>query len=139
MLETLNIKLSTKDLEKTDKEIYKLAMKRFLPLGDTLLYGIVNHLPSPKQAQAYRCSTLYDGPQDDECAMSIKNCDPNGPLMIYISKMIPMEDGGRFYAFGRVFSGTVKAGQKVRIMGSNYRKGRNEDLFENKIYHQYFR
>jgi translation elongation factor EF-G len=33
--------------------------------------------------------------------------------MLYISKMIPTADKGRFLAFGRVFSGTVQTGQKV--------------------------
>jgi elongation factor 2 len=40
--------------------------------------------------------------------------------------MIP--DGGRFYAFGRVFSGTVSSGQKVRIQGPNYVPGSKNDL-----------
>ena len=35
---------------------------------------------------------------------------------------------GRFYAFGRVFSGTCETGQKVRIMGPNYVVGKKEDL-----------
>jgi len=48
--------------------------------------------------------------------------------MIFISKMIPTNDKGRFYAFGRVFSGTVATGQKVRIMGPNYKKGSKTDL-----------
>jgi len=56
------------------------------------------------------------------------NCDKEGPLMLYISKMIPASDKGRFYAFGRVFSGTVSAGQKVRIQGPNYVPGSNTDL-----------
>ena len=30
--------------------------------------------------------------------------------MIFISKMVPTNDKGRFYAFGRVFSGTVATG-----------------------------
>jgi hypothetical protein len=37
-----------------------------------------------------------------------QNCDPNAPLMMYISKMVPTSDKGRFYAFGRVFSGKVR-------------------------------
>merc|ERR1719327_1432103 len=49
--------------------------------------------------------------------------------MLYVSKMVPTSDKGRFYAFGRVFSGTVKTGQKVRIMGPNYLPGKKEDLF----------
>lgn len=40
----------------------------------------------------------------------MKNCDLNGPLMIYISKMVKTAEKGRFYAFGRVFSGTVRTG-----------------------------
>lgn len=42
-----------------------------------------------------------------------RNCDPDGPLMMYISKMIPTSDKGRFVAFGRVFAGTVATGKKV--------------------------
>jgi elongation factor 2 len=48
--------------------------------------------------------------------------------MVFISKMIPTNDKGRFYAFGRVFSGTVATGQKVRIMGPNYVPGGKTDL-----------
>ena len=48
--------------------------------------------------------------------------------MIYTSKMMPTSDKGRFYAFGRVFSGVVSTGLKVQIMGSNYTPGKKEDL-----------
>jgi elongation factor 2 len=37
--------------------------------------------------------------------------------------MVPSADRGRFFAFGRVFSGTVKAGLKVRIQGPDYIPG----------------
>ncbi len=53
--------------------------------------------------------------------------------MMYISKMVPTSDKGRFYAFGRVFSGKVASGQKVRIMGPNYVPGKKEDLVEKAI------
>merc|ERR1712128_36341 len=43
--------------------------------------------------------------------------------------MVPTSDRGRFYAFGRVFAGVVKSGQKVRIMGPNYVPGKKDDLF----------
>ena len=45
--------------------------------------------------------------------------------------MIP-QDGGKFYAFGRVFSGTVQAGQKVTIMGANYNAEMEEDIYYDK-------
>ena len=59
----------------------------------------------------------------------VKNCDPKAPLMMYISKMVPTTDKGRFYAFGRVFSGCVSTGQRVRIMGPNFTPGKKEDLY----------
>jgi len=59
----------------------------------------------------------------------MKNCDPNGVLMMYVSKMVPTADKSRFFAFGRVFSGTVKTGEKVRIMGANYVAGKKDDLY----------
>jgi len=104
-----------------------------LPAADALLEMIVCHLPSPVTAQRYRVQNLYEGPLDDECAIAIRDCDPNGPLMLYISKMVPTSDKGRFYAFGRVFAGTVRTGQKVRIMGPNYVPGKKDDLFVKNI------
>ena len=81
----------------------------------------------------FRAELLYEGPPDDEACTGIKNCDPNGPLMMYVSKMVPTSDKGRFYAFGRVFSGKVATGQKCRIMGPNYIPGKKEDLYEKSI------
>ena len=54
---------------------------------------------------------------DDVYATAILHCDPDGPLMMYVSKMIPASDKGRFYAFGRVFSGRIATGRKVRCGG----------------------
>ena len=129
MLEKLEIALSADEKELSGKEILKIVMRRFLPAADALLEMIVIHLPSPLTAQRYRVETLYEGPMDDESANSIRECDPAGPLMIYVSKMIPTTDKGRFYALGRVFSGTVRSGMKVRIQGPNYEPGKKEDLF----------
>merc|ERR1719420_2323589 len=58
----------------------------------------------------------------------MRACDKDGALMMYVSKMVPTSDKGRFYAFGRVFSGTIATGQKVRIQGPHYTPGSKEDL-----------
>ncbi|KII73996.1 Elongation factor 2 [Thelohanellus kitauei] len=109
---------------------FKHVMHGWSPAGKVLLSMIINHMPSPDIAQSYRMELLYEGPKDDEAAIAIKTCDADGPLMMYISKMFPAPDKGRFFAFGRVFSGKVGTGQKVRIMGPNYVFGQKTDLFE---------
>ena len=133
LLERLNIKLSSDEKDLEGKPLMKVVMRKWLPAGDTMLQMICMHLPSPVTAQKYRMEMLYEGPHDDDAAVAIKNCDPNGPLMMYISKMVPTSDKGRFYAFGRVFSGKVATGMKARIQGPNYVPGKKEDLYEKTI------
>ena len=129
LLSKLEIKLvgDEKDLE--GKQLLKVVMRKFLPAADALLEMMCIHLPSPLTAQKYRAETLYEGPTDDEACVAIRDCDAKGPLMLYVSKMVPTSDKGRFYAFGRVFAGTVRSGLKVRIQGPNYVPGKKEDLF----------
>jgi len=129
LIERLNIKLEPDEKELEGKPLMKAMMKRWLPAADALLQMITIHLPSPATSQKYRMEMLYEGPHDDEAAIGIKNCDPNACLMMYVSKMVPTADRGRFTAFGRVFSGTIATGQKVRIMGPNYVPGKKDDLF----------
>lgn len=131
LIEKLNIKILPEDKEKIEpggKPLMKAVMKAWLPAGDCLLCMMAIHLPSPVTAQKYRTEMLYEGPHDDEAFNGMKACDSNAPLMMYVSKMVPTSDKGRFYAFGRVFSGTIATGLKARLMGPNYIPGKKEDL-----------
>eukprot|EP01068_Selenidium_serpulae_P015908 Selendium_serpulae@DN6252_c1_g1_i26.p1 len=132
MLTSLGVELKGEDKELVGKALLKRVMQLWLPAGDTLLEMVTTHLPSPHKAQQYRVENLYTGPMNDQAATAIRQCDPNGPLMLFVSKMVPTTDKGRFYAFGRVFSGTVFSGQKVRIQGSGYMPGSKENLHANK-------
>ncbi|XP_045158723.2 elongation factor 2-like [Mercenaria mercenaria] len=129
--EKLGLHLTKEDAELQGKSLMRCVMKKWLPASEAMLHMIVNHLPSPDVAQRYRTEMLYEGPLDDPAATAMKQCDPNGPLMVYVSKMVPSSDKGRFYAIARVFSGTVATGMKVRIMGPDYQPGNKlqTDLF----------
>jgi len=133
LLKVCNVVLKGDDKDLRAKPLMKVFMRTWLPAGETLLQMIAIHLPSPVTAQAYRCELIYEGPGDDEAAKGIKACDPAGPLMMYISKMVPTSDKGRFYAFGRVYSGTVRTGLRCRIMGPNYELGKKTDLYIKQI------
>lgn len=131
MAENVGVKLSEEERKNlTGKALLKRIMQKWIPAADAVLEMIILHLPSPVKAQGYRVDTLYDGPLDDEAAAAIRTCDTSetAPLMMYVSKMIPGADN-RFIAFGRVFSGRIGAGQKVRILGPAYEPGKKNDLF----------
>lgn len=127
MIKSMNIKINDKYTHKTGKELLKPILKQFLPYADPILEMVITKLPSPVQAQQYRVDQLYTGPKDDIYYNAIKNCDPDGPLMMYVSKLFPSPDLSRFYAFGRIFSGTLVSGP-VNIQGPNYLPGSKEDL-----------
>jgi elongation factor 2 len=128
MMGTLGIVIKGDDKQLTGKPLMKRTMQIWINAADTLLSMIVTKLPSPRVAQKYRVENLYEGPMDDDAAKAIRACDKASGLMMYVSKMVPTADKGRFHAFGRVFAGTVATGQKVRIQGSNYKPGSKEDL-----------
>ena len=131
LIEKLKINLTQEDRKLVSKDFSKAVMSKWLPAADCLLETIICHLPSPATAQKYRTPYLYEGPQNDHTFEAMVNCDPKGPLCIYISKMIPIE--GRFAAFGRIFSGTVRSGERVRILGANYKAGEKTELYEKNI------
>merc|ERR1712238_542103 len=128
MMVTLGIVLKGDEKSLSGKPLMKRTMQIWINAADTLLSMIVTKLPSPRVAQKYRVENLYEGPMDDEAAKAMRACDKDGPLLMYVSKMVPTSDKGRFYAFGRVFSGTIATGMKVRIQGPHYKVGGKEDL-----------
>jgi len=132
LLEKLNVELKSEERELSGKALMKRVMQKWVPAADALLDMMIHHLPSPAMAQKYRADTLYEGPLDDSYCAALRACSPSGPPIMYVSKMIPIGDTGRFIAFGRVFSGKIGAGMKVRIMGSNYVFGEKKDVYDNK-------
>lgn len=123
----MNIKIDDKHKHKTGKQLLKPVLQKFLPYADPILEMIITKLPSPVEAQKYRVDQLYTGPKNDPYYNAIKNCDPDGPLMMYVSKLFPSPDLSRFYAFGRIFSGTIVNGF-VNIQGPSYVPGCKDDF-----------
>ena len=128
-LDTIGVVISNKEKELQGSPLLKIVLSKWINLADSMCKMFIIHLPSPKAAQRYRVSYLYEGSQHDVCAQSTRECDPKGPLMIYIFKTILTKDKKTSYVLGRLFSGTVSIGQKVRIVGYNNYKGSGRGEF----------
>ena len=98
------------NLTKQDRQFNQDALKKhvlqaWIPAGKVVLEMMIFLLPSPATAQKYRFNSLDKGRMEDRYAKNFRKCDPDGPLILYVSKMIPsLEQAGRFFAFGRVFA-----------------------------------
>ncbi|GKB55897.1 elongation factor 2, partial [Tanacetum coccineum] len=92
LLKGLGVSMDDREKDLMGEPLMKRVMQTWLPAATALLEMMIFHLPSPRSAQIYRVEKLYEGPLDDAYANAIRNCDPNGPLMLYVSKMIPASD-----------------------------------------------
>ncbi len=91
-------------------------LRENLPLDEALLEMIVRHLPSPKDAQKYKIPRIWKGDLQSPAGQALLNCDPNGPLIGMITKIYVDPKSKRPTLIGRVFSGTLKAGQEIRLV-----------------------
>jgi translation elongation factor EF-G len=58
---------------------------------------------------------------------SMLTCDADGPLVIHTTKNYSTTDASTFHVYGRVMSGTLEAGQQVKILGEAYTLQDEED------------
>ena len=49
LLDAFGLTLTLAEKELKDDKLFNSIMKPFMPLGDALMDGIVNHLPNPKK------------------------------------------------------------------------------------------
>ncbi|GER42187.1 elongation factor 2 [Striga asiatica] len=94
-----------------------------------------DHIPPPvtRHGQRYRMDNMYSGLLDDVYAEAIMCCDPDGPLMLYVCKMIPTSDKKKLLALSHVFSRKVSTGLSVRIMGLNYQPTKKEGQYSKSV------
>ncbi|MEK6854199.1 MAG: elongation factor EF-2 [Nanoarchaeota archaeon] len=114
--------LSFKDVIETysdaagqEERIKELANKA--PLHSVVLSMSIKHHPNPKQAQSYRIPKLWHGELESETGKSLVSCDPNGPVVFVCTKIVIDKNAGEVAA-GRLFSGTVKQGQELFLIGA---------------------
>ena len=128
VLDELGVFLSKEELKINIRPLLRLVCSRFLGDFSGFVSMCIEHIPSAKQAAKTKVSHTYTGPLDDsELSNAMQTCDPDGPLMVHTCKMYSTEDGVSFRVFGRVISGTVHAGDVVKVLGENYTLEDEED------------
>ncbi len=111
--------ISFKDIyeynQKGDKNAIKELAKKS-PIHQVLLDMVIEHLPNPIEAQRYRIPNIWKGDPESPVGKAMLNCDPNGPVAMMVTKIIIDPHAGEV-AVGRLFSGKIKKGQELRVVG----------------------
>lgn len=82
----------------------------YLPIFKAILEMVVDHIPNPIEAQKYRIKKIWDGDINSDIGHAMLNCNPNGPLVICLSKV--QVDKYGLIATGRLFSGSCSKKKK---------------------------
>jgi len=106
--------LSFKDIISAyDGEDWK-ELKHKAPLHEVILDAVIKHHPSPVKAQGYRIPKIWHGDIESPIGKSLLSADSKGQLAFVITKIVIDPQAGEIAA-GRVFSGTVRKGETVRL------------------------
>jgi elongation factor 2 len=87
------------------------------PLHEAILSMVIKHHPPPDVAQKYRIPRIWRGDLDSEVGKALLNCDENGPTVMMVTNVVVDPQAG-VVATGRLFSGTVREGDKVYLIGA---------------------
>ncbi|XP_044274630.1 116 kDa U5 small nuclear ribonucleoprotein component [Varanus komodoensis] len=126
-LDELGIHLTKEELKLNIRPLLRLVCKKFFGEFTGFVDMCVQHIPSPKAGAKTKIEHTYTGGVDSDLGEAMSDCDPDGPLMCHTTKMYSTDDGVQFHAFGRVLSGTIHAGQPVKVLGENYTLEDEED------------
>ena len=91
------------------------------PLHEAILEMVINHHPPPHVAQRYRIPKIWTGDIESEVGQAMVNCDENGPIVMIVTE-VKVDPQAGVVATGRLFSGTVKEGDILQIVGRNIKK-----------------
>ena len=114
--------LKFKDIrERYKKETYTKEtyadLPNYFPIYRAILEMVVDHLPNPKEAQKYRIEKIWDGDINTDLGKAMVNCDPNGPLIVCLSKVQVDKHG--LISTGRIFSGSCVNKKEIFLLNEN--------------------
>ncbi len=107
-------------VDRTVQDAYETGavekLPRLFPLSMAVLNMVIKHVASPAECQSYRVPKTWKGHLESEIGKSMLRCDETGPLVVCVTN-VQIVDGGSV-ATGRVFSGSVRAGDRVCLVGT---------------------
>lgn len=110
------------------KTMIKLIFNRYFKTNACLVESLIKNVNKPNLRVKTIVNKFYRGVRSN-FRSEIQKGSAEGPLLIHTVKMYHQKDYKTFDVLGRIISGTLKKGQKVRVLGEGYEPGDQEDMF----------
>ncbi|XP_063704338.1 116 kDa U5 small nuclear ribonucleoprotein component [Culicoides brevitarsis] len=123
LIDTLNelaIRVNKEEMKCNIRPLMRLICNRFMGDFSGFVDMCVEHISSPLENSKEKIDHIYTGPKEGSIYEDMLNCNQDGTLMVHSTKMYPSEDCTLFHVLARVMSGTIHAGQEVKVLGENY-------------------
>jgi elongation factor 2 len=92
-------------------------LRKKAPIHKVILDAVVKHLPNPLVSTDYRIPKIWQGDLESEFGKSLIASDAKGPVGFVITKIVVDPLAGEICT-GRLFSGTMKKGDTIYLIGS---------------------
>ena len=112
-------------LERNVDEVLVAVMDSLLGGVSPLVDAVTEFIPSSLTGNERAVSKFYNG----DVTESVTSSNKDGPLLVHCVKAVHSSDCMDFLLLARVYSGTLKRGDHVRVLGESYsfRTGETED------------
>ncbi len=127
-LAKLDIHLKPAVFKIDSRPLLRLVLNQFFGGSNGLVDMLVDHLPDAQTGTLTKVQRNYSGPRKGPVFESLQKVDPEGPLVVQISKLYQTLDAQEFRAYGRVISGTARQGDRVRVLGEGFSQDDDEDM-----------
>uniref|UniRef100_A0A0K0DVK5 Tr-type G domain-containing protein n=1 Tax=Strongyloides stercoralis TaxID=6248 RepID=A0A0K0DVK5_STRER len=127
MMAELSIHLTKQEQKMNIRPLISLICRKFFGDFTAFVDLVVKNFKSPLKNGLIKREVYYTGPAETTISNAIEKCDSKGPLIINTVKNYTTTDAINFHVFGRIFSGTLKLGQSIRILGERYSIQDEED------------
>ncbi|KAJ1615803.1 P-loop containing nucleoside triphosphate hydrolase protein, partial [Pavlovales sp. CCMP2436] len=109
------------------KPLLRAVLSAFVGPPTAFADACARHLPSPEAAAPAKVAAVYTGDQATAAGAGMLACDPAGPLVACVAKLVHEQTCERFDCLVRVLSGTLTPGMAVRVLGEGYCAEDEED------------
>jgi len=102
------------DLIKAYQQKEESKIQKSLPVFHAVFETVINKIPNPVDAQAYRIEKIWDGQVKSAIGKSLVECNDAGPTVFWVTNM--HSSNNKTIASGRLFSGTVRSQDRLHLV-----------------------